>query len=343
MHFQVVIIGAGPAGLACAKVLSQDGVKTLLIDKKKEIGSKVCAGGLTWSGLAQTIPQDLIERSFPVQHITTRLQDISVQSPTPIIVTVNRKRLGRFMLEQAIACGTEILLATRLVEVSDHTLTLFNTPTNKHIQVTFDYLVGADGSNSLVRRYLALPSLKMGIGINYQIPGQRDKMEWHLDSSYFKNGYGWIFPHHQTLSVGAYVDRAVMKAQELKHNLIRWADSLEIDLTDKKCAAEYINFDYQGWNFGHIFLAGDAAGLASALTGEGIYPAVVSGEMAARKIMDPNCNLAPINRLLRKQRLHANMAHLTGKNRFANTLLSELAVFGLRVGILNFRQLEMAE
>ncbi len=343
MHFHVVIIGAGPAGLACAKVLAQNGVKTLLVDKKKEIGSKVCAGGLTWSGLAQTIPEDLIERSFPVQHIKTRLQQISVQAPSPIIVTVNRKRLGQFMLEQAIACGTEILPATRLVKVYDHTLILLNTLTNQHLQVTFDYLVGADGSNSLVRRHLALPSERMGIGINYQIPGQRDRMEWHLDNSSFKNGYGWIFPHRQTLSVGAYVDRAVMSAQELKQNLIRWAESLEIDLTQEKCDAGYINFDYQGWDFGHIFLAGDAAGLASALTGEGIYPAVVSGEMAARKIMDPKCNLAPINRLVRKQRLHAKLVRLTGQNGFANILLSELAVFGLRVGLLNFRQLEMAE
>jgi geranylgeranyl reductase len=239
--------------------------------------------------------------------------------------------------------GTEILPATRLMEVSDHALVLLNTLTNQRVQVQFDYLVGADGSNSLVRRYLALPSSKMGIGINYQIPGRRDTMEWHLDSAYFKNGYGWIFPHRDTISVGAYVDRSVMKAQALQRNLIRWADGLGIDLSDKKCDAEYINFDYRGWDFGHIFLAGDAAGLASALTGEGIYPAVVSGEMVANKIIDPNYNPAPINRLIKKQQLHANLVYLTGQNRWFNALLSELVVFGLRIGLLNFRLLEMAD
>ena len=343
MHFHAVIIGAGPAGLACAKILSQNGVKTLLVEKKKEIGSKVCAGGLTWSGLAQTIPQDLIERSFPVQHIQTRLQDISVQSPAPIIVTVNRKRLGRFMLEQAIACGTEILPATRLVKVSDHTLILLNTLTNIHTQVTFDYLVGADGSNSLVRRYLSLPSSRMGIGIHYQIPGKRDKMEWHLHNSFFMNGYGWIFPHHDTFSIGAYVDRSVMTAQTLKSNLILWAGRSGIDVTNKKCEAEYISFDYRGWDFGHIFLAGDAAGLASALTGEGIYPAVVSGETIARKIIDPTHNPAPMKRLLRKHQLHTRLVSLTGKNKWANALLGELLVLGLRVRFLNFQQLEMTD
>jgi len=343
MHFRVVIIGAGPAGLACAKILSQNGIRTLLVDKKREIGSKVCAGGLTWSGFARRIPENLIQQSFPIQHIRTRLQTISVQSPTPIIATINRKQLGQFMLEQAMDSGTEILPATRLMEVSDHALVLLNTLTNQRVQVQFDYLVGADGSNSLVRRYLALPSSKMGIGINYQIPGRRDTMEWHLDSAYFKNGYGWIFPHRDTISVGAYVDRSVMKAQALQRNLIRWADGLGIDLSDKKCDAEYINFDYRGWDFGHIFLAGDAAGLASALTGEGIYPAVVSGEMVANKIIDPNYNPAPINRLIKKQQLHANLVYLTGQNRWFNALLSELVVFGLRIGLLNFRLLEMAD
>jgi menaquinone-9 beta-reductase len=343
MHFRVVIIGAGPAGLACARILSQNGIRTLVVDRKREIGSKVCAGGLTWSGFARRIPEHLIQQSFPIQHIRTPLQTISVQSPNPIIVTVNRKQMGQLMLEQAMDSGAEILPAVLLTKISNHTLVLFNTLTNQHVQVQFDYLVGADGSNSLVRRYLALPSTKVGIGINYQIPGRRDTMEWHLHSAYFKNGYGWIFPHRDTVSVGAYVDRSVMKAQALQCNLIRWADHLGIDLKNRKCGAEYINFDYRGWDFGHIFLAGDAAGLASALTGEGIYPAIISGETVGHKIIDPNYNTAPINKLIRKQRLHAGLVHLTGKSRLFNALLSELVVFGLRIGFLNFSLLEMAD
>jgi menaquinone-9 beta-reductase len=343
MHFRVVIIGAGPAGLACAKILSQNGIKALLVDKKREIGSKVCAGGLTWSGFARRLPESLIQQSFPIQYIRTPLQTVSIHSHNPIIATINRKQLGQFMLEQATDSGAEILPATRLVEVADRTLVLLNTMTNQAVRVQFDYLVGADGSNSLVRKHLALPSSRMGIGINYQIPGKRDTMEWHLDSATFKNGYGWIFPHRDTISVGAYVDRSVMKAQALQRNLIRWAGSLGIDLSDKKCEAEYINFDYRGWDFGHIFLTGDAAGLASALTGEGIYPAIVSGENVANKIIDPHYNPAPIDRIIRKQRLHAKLVHLTGQNRWFNALLSELVVFGLRIGLLNFRLLEMAD
>jgi menaquinone-9 beta-reductase len=343
MHFQVVIVGAGPAGLACAKILSQNGIRTLVVEKKVIIGPKVCAGGLTWGGFAGKIPENLIERSFPIQHVRTQLQDISVKSSEPIIVTVNREKLGQFMLEQARACGTEILPATRVKDISDHSLVLQHMHDNQQRQVQFNFLVGADGSNSLVRRYLALRTSRMGIGINFQIPGEKDKMEWHLNNSFFRNGYGWIFPHRESVSVGAYVDRSVMKAHILKNNLIHWAKGRGIQLADKSCGAECVNFDYQGWDFGHIFLAGDAAGLASALTGEGIYPAIVSGEMVAQKIIDPNCDLTPINRLIKNQKSHLCLMNLTGRSRVLSTLLSECMVFGLRSGILDFRQQEMAD
>ena len=343
MHFQVVIVGAGPAGLACAKILSQSGIRTLVIEKKETIGPKVCAGGLTWGGLAGSIPENLIERSFSVQTIKTPFQHISVRSPHPIVVTVNREKLGRFMVEQAIAGGAEILPATRVTKISDHILTVQGNRSTQKRQVRFDYLVGADGSDSLVRRHLALPSSPRGIGINYQIPGDRDKMEWHLDSRYFKNGYGWIFPHRETVSVGAYADGSVMPASALKANLIQWAKGMDIALADGTCRAEHINFDYQGWDYGNIFLAGDAAGLASALTGEGIYPAIVSGKIVAQKIIDPNCDLSSINSLIKKQGLHARMVLLTGKNRLFNALFRELMVLGLRSRILNFSQLEMTD
>jgi len=343
MHFHVIIIGAGPAGLACAQILSQNGIKTLVVEKKKEIGPKVCAGGLTWGGLADAIPQDLIERAFPVQHIRSRYQKTSLCSPSPIIVTVNRKRLGQFMLKQAVACGAEILPETRVEEISGNTLILRHTRTKTATRARFNYLVGADGSQSLVRRFTGLCSSKMGIGIHYQIPGLSDRMEWHLNGSFFKNGYGWIFPHRDTISVGAYCDGSVLTAHELKERLIRWAMKIRIDLSKEQCRAECINFDYQGWEFGHIFLAGDAAGLASALTGEGIYPAVISGKMVAHKIIDPGCDLTPMHRLIKKHRLHSRIVSLTGKSSLCNALLSEVAVLGLRMGLLRFHLLEMAD
>jgi flavin-dependent dehydrogenase len=343
MHFPVVIIGAGPAGLSCARILGQNGIHTLLVEKKQVIGSKVCAGGLTWGGLAGRIPDYLVEKAFPIQHIKTRLQSISLHADHPIIVTVNREKLGRFMLEQATESGVKILPATRVLQIRPNELILRQAKEDHTQKVTFDYLVGADGSHSIVRRYLNLSTKELGVGLNYQVPGEYDTMEWHLNADYFRNGYGWIFPHRTSFSIGAYTDASVMQASTLQKNLICWAKGQGVDLTAVKCRAEFINFDFSGWNFHPVYLAGDAAGLASALTGEGIYPAIVSGETVARKIIDPDSDNSSLERIIKKQRYHKKFVKLTGKHSGINAILCELLVFALRTKVLDFHQLEMAD
>ncbi|NIV72723.1 NAD(P)/FAD-dependent oxidoreductase, partial [Candidatus Saccharibacteria bacterium] len=62
-------------------------------------------------------------------------------------------------------------------------------------QFGYRYLIGADGSWSIVRKYLRLPTDRIGVGIHFLVPGNFDRMEWHLNATLFNNGYGWIFPY----------------------------------------------------------------------------------------------------------------------------------------------------
>ena len=342
MHFHTVIIGAGPGGLACARMLADHGIQTLVLERKENIGAKVCAGGITWGGLISQVPRDLAEKSFPVQHIITRLQKVRIEEPTPIIATVNRVKLGNHMARQALNAGAEIMTGRQVKEINGQTLIIEEKESRKRQEISFDYLVGADGSNSLVRRHLGLTSNKMGIGINYQISGDLSRMEWHLNSRFFRNGYGWIFPHGKTVSIGAYVPRSVMPAQQLKKGLIAWAETRGFSLAREQARADYINYDYQGWRFGRIFLIGDAAGLASGLTGEGIYPAIISGEEAARTIIDPDYSSTVMKGLVRKQRLHSRMTDWTGYSPVFNIIAGEFVTLGLRCGLIKFSKLEMA-
>lgn len=342
MYIHTIIIGAGPGGLACAKTLAEQGIQALVIERKNTIGSKVCAGGITWSGLISRVPETLAEKSFPLQYVKTPFQDICIQEDSPIIATVNRTKLGQYMAQLAEEAGAKIRTGTFVRKINWKTILVQDKASGKEEEIGYDNLVGADGSSSLVRRHLKLSSKKQGIGINYQVPGDISKMEWHLDNKLFGNGYAWIFPHSKNISVGAYADKNVMPAKTLKGNLIIWARKQGYELDQYSPQAEYINYDYQGWNFRNTFLVGDAAGLASGLTGEGIYPAIISGEQVAHTIVNPDHSTAIMDDLISKHDKHSKMVQITAKSGILNSVLAELVTLGLRSGMIKFSKLEMA-
>ncbi len=344
MHVHTVIIGAGPGGLACAKILAEAGLSPLILERKTKVGHKVCAGGITWDGLIKRVPKKLVEKSFPDQYIHTNLQSfkVSTKKRTPIIATVNRQQLGQYMARSAKASGADLLLGCQVRKINGQTLCYTEKSANRQKELTFDYLVGADGSHSLVRKFLDKIPEHFGIGINYQIPGDLDKMEWHLDCHLFGNGYAWIFPHKKTISIGAYADKKQLTARKLKTNLLKWAAKRGFPLENQPLKAEYINYHYAGYCFGNIFLVGDAAGLASALTGEGIYPAILSGEEVARTIIDPDYQSRVMTELGQKHKRHRQLVELSGKSKIISFLLAELAGIGLRSGLIKFEAMEMA-
>ncbi len=342
MTYDVIIVGAGPGGLACAEVTASHGLKTLVLERKQIIGKKVCAGGITWNGLVQKIPGDISERQFATQYIFSRYQKVSVSASTPIIATVNREKLGQQMSSKAQQAGAEIRLGCQVMSISGNMITVLDKKTKQLQQISFTYLVGADGSSSLVRRYLQLPVSHIGIGLNYQLPGNYPQMEWHLDSTLFASGYSWIFPHKDTVSVGAYVDARVMKAKTLQRSLLQWGQTLAHPLSDYKGEAEYINFDFRGYHFNNIFLVGDAAGLASGLTGEGIYPAIISGETVAKTITDNRFIPTDLQKIIKNNSRHRKLVSILGKNKLLSTFLAELITFCLKKKVLKFSAAEMA-
>ena len=336
-------MGAGPGGLACATLLAQHGVRVTVVERKPGAGPKVCAGGITWSGLIRHVPRSLIEREFPVQHIVTPRQQFAVTGSGPIIATVNRQRLGQWMADQAQSAGAIILTACQVVSLGNKQAILQGKNFRRRT-ITFDHLAGADGSNSLVRRYLGLPAARMGLGLNCMVREQCPRMEWHLHPGFFGSGYGWIFPHQETASIGAYCNARQMPAPVLKQRLLAWASGRGLALEPAAVRAGWINYDYRGIRFANqAWLIGDAAGLASGLTGEGIYPAIVSGQTVARMIIDPAHPGTELQPLIKKHRLHRRVVALAGSNNRLCSLFMEMMAGLLRLKVLDFHALEMAD
>lgn len=341
LSYDVIIVGAGPAGLSCAEITARHGSSTLVLERKKKIGQKVCAGGITWNGLVSKL-NDISERSFSTQYIYTKKQHFSVSEENPIIATVNRETLGQLMSFKATEAGATIRTNCHVTSINNGIITFLDRDTGIAEQVQFSYLVGADGSSSTVRKSLGVPVTDFGIGINYMVDGDFTSMQWHLNSSLFGSGYAWIFPHRQRASIGAYADSKSVTAQFLKKSLLQWAQTNQIDLSTSTLTAERINYDYRGYHFDNIYLIGDAAGLASALTGEGIYPAMVSGEKVGREICKLNNPEKDFKKLLKNHKIHIKMAQIARIHPAISTVLSELVCYGLKKNFIDFRVAEMA-
>lgn len=79
-----------------------------------------------------------------------------------------------------------------------------------------------------------------------------------------------------------------MNGKRLRRNFEGWLAKYNIDVTNAKFEAACGHYDYRGYNFGTIFLVGDAAGLVSGVNGKGIYAALLSGKQVAKDIVKEN-------------------------------------------------------
>lgn len=335
--FDVIIIGAGPGGLRCATVLARHGISVLVLERQDTIGAKVCAGGIPYHAMSELgIPTDLHEASFHDQLIITPWQQARLQFAEPVITTINRQRLGAWQAAEALRAGVCIRNNSAALAINNDSV---DTASGR---VAYRRaLVGADGSASMVRRHVKIGTTQVGAGINYQISGQWPDMEWHLDKKRFSSGYAWIFPHKNSTSIGAYADRNDLSAATLKSRLLAWAKDRGINLDTHKAQAATINFDYRGWNFNPIFLVGDAAGLASGFTGEGIYPAILSGETVAQTIVSSQYQPTRLNQLLLRQQLHNRLQKFYTGNKVICQISLEMLVLALRLKLIGFKVLEM--
>lgn len=299
--YDVIIIGAGPGGLKCAEVLINSNYSVLVLEKNKKIGPKVCAGGLTGKDIKElNIPEKLLEFKYNKVNLFFKNKKRELKLNENFAYTIDRKELGQWQYSKIKKIkNIEIRTNSNVSKVEENYIIV------NEEKIVYKYLVGADGSNSIVRKYLDLDKKKQDVAIQYIIPNVNFKnFEMYLDSKLFSSWYAWIFPHKNYVSIGTGCNPKYFNSKKLQDNFKLWLYKKNIDITNGKYEAFMINYDYRGIEFNNIFLVGDAAGLASGLTGEGIYQAFISGEEIGKKILNEKYDLNKINKLLKTKKLH---------------------------------------
>ena len=306
-NYDVIIVGAGPAGLRCAEVLAPSGLSILVLEKQAEIGQKICAGGVTRKIFrVYDLPDSMFEKKINKATIHSEGQTFTIDEEKPIAFTLDRKALGQWQANRLKTTQVEIHTNSQVTGIKNKTIEV-----NQSESYSFRYLVGADGASSLVRRFLKIPVKKRIITFQYLIPTKgENNMEIFMDSGYFHSGYAWTFPHNKYIAVGCGADPRKISPDQLKNNFHQWLTQKGFDISNAEYQSFPLSYDYHGIQFGNVFLIGEAAGLTSGLTGEGIYPALMSGQIAAQSIIYDIPVTVSMKNLLHYKKVQENYLNL---------------------------------
>lgn len=333
--YDVIIVGGGPGGLRCAEILGTAGKKVLLLEKNNVIGPKVCAGGLTRKAIAYLhdmgLPDDLIENTFDSIVFRKRKFKTYIDFGQTFLYTIKREKLGRWQFGKLKNMHNVTVQTGALVTHITKECIVFSGGQKAY----YDYLVGADGSCSLVRKFLNIDIERYGVAFQHIVhSAEYDNIEIVLDSRLFHAWYAWIFPYNGSVSIGTGYFPKITSGAKTRKKFDQWLKSENIDVKDAKIEAHPINCDYRGFQFGNVFLVGDAAGLTSGFTGEGIYQALVCGEEVAKLILDQNYHSNEIDEILREKKVHEFLVRLLIVAGPLRDMIFYLVVFFVKIPFL---------
>lgn len=294
-HFDVVVIGGGPAGATAAYDLAKLGRKVMLLDRQGRI--KPCGGAIP--------PRLIKDFNIPDHLLCARIRSARMIAPSnnavdmPVengfVGMVDRDVFDEFLRERAQQNGADRRAGnfTTWRRASDGVseIEYRDKNTGECVWVRAGILIGADGANSAVARQAAPKAGRAPFVFAYheiiRTPESvRDRSastrcEVYYQGKVSPDFYGWVFPHGDTMSVGV---GSAEKGFSLRDSTaaLRKQAGLEDCETIRREGAPLPLYPAKKWDNGRdVVLAGDAAGVVAPASGEGIYYAMATGRLAA--------------------------------------------------------------
>lgn len=285
--WDAIVIGAGPAGCACAYDLASAGKSVLLLDKVDFPRVKACAGGLTMKTVralrysVEPVVRQTIHKIVLEERDSSR---VPVRSRRPICVMTVRAELDAYCLKKTIEAGAEFRRLAGLASIAQDADGVTVAVQDTIFRARF--LVGADGVNSQVRRMTGDAAwFRKGLAIEVDVRRNASGDDLVFDFAPVAQGYGWVFPKRDHVNVGLYSidsDEALSRGRVAAYVAHRFGAEAKVE----KFIGQYVGFGAAQFQerAGRVLLVGDAGGFVDPLTGEGIYGAITSGQAAAEAI-----------------------------------------------------------
>ncbi len=242
---QIAIIGAGISGLYLAWKLSEMGHKAVVFEKRALIGNNACSG-LFSERILNFIPQskNLIKNKIDYALINFPKKTVKVNFSKPFYV-INHAQLDRLTASLVEKSGADIIL--------NHSI--------KELPKGFDKIIGADGSNSIVRKEVGMKALKYRLGmLGYY---KRKDSNNFVETWPVKQGLIWKIPRGENTEYGILAPQ-----RTARKSLFAFLEEKEIVLEGIK--AKIVPQGFSLPNNKSVTLAGDAAGLTKPWSGGGV-------------------------------------------------------------------------
>jgi geranylgeranyl reductase len=300
---RVLIIGASVGGATAAITLRAQGIETVMLEKELR-KAKPCGGAVPPAAFREfDLPAHLIDRKVkhclivsPSGQETSVPVAGSVPSDDDYVAMVRREVFDGYLRERAQERGAELIhgqLTGLSVEPNGVTARYRSAADGSEQTLRADVVIGADGAYSPTAKFLGLPALPRAVAIqerialpDSQMARWEDTADLYLGAEVSPDLYSWAFPKkdHITVGIGAGPGHT-QQAKELLANLKRRiGPAIDGGRVILREAHALPMEPRKQMAFDRAMLIGDAAGLVVHTSGEGIYWAMKSGQIAAETL-----------------------------------------------------------
>lgn len=292
-----VVVGSGPAGAGAACRLAQAGTRVAVLEKASLPRYKTCGGGIVSRALLwfPEDPEPVVEDFCPSAslHLFSDGTVFTARREPPLVRMTMRAQLDEFLIRAACAWGAHLYENCALLAVRRRGERVELDTSRGKFQARF--VIAADGVLSQAARAAGFPPVEHNMAaLEAEVQVGRGDLEkfrhtarFDMDPARLPHGYGWVFPKKGQLSIG------VLSCRPRHTNLNRCLEYYlqGLGLREVKGMSRHgflipVKPRPGGFFRNRVLLAGDAAGLAEPVTGEGISHALQSGQLAARALLE---------------------------------------------------------